>query len=164
MGTNYYIKGYDTEKNDGEHINPKWHIGKRSAAGHYCFDCDITLCKGGSSDVHYGEHKWHDKCPRCGKAPIKEAVCHSSAGLELGFNKNDTKLKEGVASACSFSFAMTLIKLVERIKEEFGKSPNNKKVIVNDYGEEFTYIDFLHLLKPIPSSLRFRKLLGKEFC
>ena len=42
MGTNYYLKGHRGDD------NPKYHIGKRSAAGLYCWDCHITLCKGGN--------------------------------------------------------------------------------------------------------------------
>jgi len=164
MGTNYYIKGYDKEDDDDfdNRMDPKWHIGKRSAAGHYCFDCDITLCKDGPTRVHY-DAKWYDKCPVCGKKPVIEEMENSSVGMELGFNKNETKLKKGVASVSSFTFAMNFIDIVNKIKEEFGKSSNDEKVIINEYGDEFTYIEFLNLLKPIPSSLRFRHSIGKEF-
>ena len=164
MGTNYYIKGYDKTNDDDtdSRMDPKWHIGKRSAAGPFCFDCGITLCKGGPSKVHYNA-EWHKKCPTCGKEHAIEEMEESAVGLELGFNKNPNKLKAGVGSACSFTFAMKLGDLITRVKEEFGKSPNDIKVIVNEYGEEFTYMEFSNLLKPIPHSLRFKDMLGKEF-
>ena len=38
MGTNFYIIDKDQEYSEGRHI------GKRSAAGWYCWDCGTTLC------------------------------------------------------------------------------------------------------------------------
>ena len=58
MGTNFYTR-------DG------LHIGKRSAAGTYCWDCRLTLCKGGEKAVHmstHGAHGFYDACPKCGAA------------------------------------------------------------------------------------------------
>lgn len=49
MGTNFYLKGHRGDD------DPKYHIGKRSAAGLYCWDCRITLCKGGESAIHRGQ-------------------------------------------------------------------------------------------------------------
>lgn len=39
MGTNFYFNGQ--------------HVGKRSAAGWYCWDCHKTLCADGEEFVHY---------------------------------------------------------------------------------------------------------------
>lgn len=45
------------------------HIGKRSAAGDFCFNCNTTMCKGGKENVHYDGHDWHKVCPICGCKP-----------------------------------------------------------------------------------------------
>jgi len=167
MGTNYYIKGYDSpEKNDNGEDNPEWHIGKRSAAGLFCFDCDITLCKSGAKGVHHDE-PWYDACPTCGKKYEREGLDKSSAGLELGFNKNPTAIKTGVSTASSFSLAMDFTQLVAKLQEEFGKKgkefDENEKTIVDEYGREYSYTEFLELLKPIPKDLRFRHSIGQHF-
>lgn len=161
MGTNYYIIGSPK----GEEIRPIWHIGKRSAAGLYCYDCEITLCRAGAEGVHYGE-KWHDRCPNCNKEPVKQSLSNSAAGMELGFNKKITPTT-GVSSACSFTFAMTFEQLVSKLQELFGEKDKefdgDMKTIVNEYGEEFSYMEFLELIRDIPTSLRFRNVLGQEF-
>ena len=67
MGTNYYVKTDDGEV----------HIGKRSAAGWYCWDCRQTLCKG---RVHYGDG-YFDRCPICGKGLLKlEGLTETAVG------------------------------------------------------------------------------------
>lgn len=167
MGTNYYIKGYDNpEKNERDEDSPDWHIGKRSAAGLFCFKCDITLCKTGPEGVHYGT-PWHDACPTCGKKYDREGLEESSGGLELGFNKNPTAIKEGVSTASSFSFAMDFTQIVKKLQDEFGEEKKafdeNEKTIVDEYKREFSYIEFIELLTPIPTSLRFRHSIGEFF-
>ena len=105
MGTNFYVRGY--RHDDG----PMTHIGKRSAAGLYCWDCGVTLCKGGESQVHMGrwedqDERWYKKCPKCGKSPLKESFETSSSGRELGFNKTQPTKKTGVQSCSSFSWCV----------------------------------------------------------
>lgn len=54
MGTNYYWADKLAEDpSNKDDINV--HIGKRSAAGTYCWDCGTTLCLDGARYVHYGE-------------------------------------------------------------------------------------------------------------
>ena len=120
MGTNFY-KLSKTRNQDN--MDPKYHIGKRSAAGWYCWDCSITLCKDGPSKIHYSEYDWYDKCPNCGKKPIKENLDEGAVGRELGFNKSEFKRKTGVKSCCSFSWAMPLdgLKKCKFVKDEYGR-------------------------------------------
>lgn len=68
MGTNYYLKGHC--HND----NPIYHVGKWSRAGLYCYDCKLSLCKGGESQIHNStsEDDWYKQCPNCKKKPQKE--------------------------------------------------------------------------------------------
>ena len=42
------------------------HIGKRSAAGGYCFKCGITATIEGSYAVHFDDSHY-DTCPMCGE-------------------------------------------------------------------------------------------------
>jgi len=80
--------------------NPGILIGVRRSAGLYCWDCKLTLCKGGDEAIHKkgDDSLWHEKCPRCGKKPINENLKNNTMGRELGFNKNKPKRKTGVSS------------------------------------------------------------------
>jgi len=137
MGTNFYDKNFD-------HKN---HIGKRSAAGLYCWDCNITLCKDG--EVHNNSSNWDTKCPVCGKVPEKENLSNSTAGRELGFNKNLPKRKAGVASCCSFSWC---------IQEQNLKKCKN---IIDEYGRHYTMEEFKQVLEECP--IQYRDMVEQEF-
>jgi hypothetical protein len=128
MGTNFYIKG--KRGND----DPRFHIGKRSAAGLYCWDCGVSLCKGGASRVHYGE-EFFDKCPKCGKSHVKEELSSSSIGRELGFNNTKPEKKTGVKGCASFTWARP----IGRIKH-----------IVDEYGTEYMLEEFYNVLEECP--------------
>ena len=70
MGTNFYWKKLPPELE--ELVNDKnkdiiMHIGKRSGAGDYCYDCGTTFCEYGDRGVHKTLGNWYDKCPICGK-------------------------------------------------------------------------------------------------
>lgn len=146
MGTNYYT------------MRDK-HIGKKSAAGYYCWDCNITLCKGGNKEVHRGcgnadhGHKiacdcnWYKECPKCGKKPIRESFENSAVGRELGFNKQSYKRKQGVASCSSFSWAINPLELPRKIKDE--------------YDRIFTLKEFKQILKECP--IQYFHSVGEEF-
>lgn len=139
------------------------HIGKRSAAGFYCWDCGVLLNKEGKE----GAHKSHaddcqsksitfcdclelKKCPKCGKKPRKETFENSSAGRELGFNKQKFAAKKGVASCSSFTWAMkpSRIKNVLFVKDEYGRIYSGK-VFRNE------------ILAECP--IQFNNLIGKKF-
>lgn len=124
-----YEKLINTQIKD-KNMNPLWHIGKRSAAGRYCEDCGTTFCIHGTSRIHYEDNPyqfltqewentqkyyWYEKCPICGK--------------------------EGI-SICSFTW--TFMKQKQLI-EQLSLNPNtlSKKLIVNEYEEEFTPTEFL---------------------
>lgn len=140
MGTNFYtLTGF--------------HIGKRSAAGMYCFDCNVSLCIAGEEKVHYifGREFWYEKCPKCGKSPDDENLGRSSAGLELGFNKDIMEKKSGVRSCSSFTWAMD--------PEKFKKS---KTIIVRDeYGKRYLRSDFSKMLESYP--IHYKNMVGRDF-
>lgn len=132
MGTNFYTL-------DGRHI------GKRSAAGRYCWDCRVTLCKG---RIHYSEG-FYDACPKCGAVPLKETIEASSAGRELGFNKSAPAAKTGVRSCSSFSWAM-----------EIGEM-EGEATVEDEYGRKYTAVEFQQVLEECP--IRFTDSIGVEF-
>lgn len=147
MGTNFFIKGHRT--NDD---NPRYHIGKRSAAGLYCWDCKITLHSGGNSQVHQGrraEGKWLTACPICDKTRGEESLDSSTVGRELGFNKSKPQQKTGVASCSSFNWAMPPERLVSIAEIE------------DEYGHQLSQAEFIAMLEECP--IRFCNMIGKEF-
>lgn len=151
MGTNFYtIKGE--------------HIGKRSAAGLYCWDCNVSLCKAGKEHVHESpacgirnvqlyiaesEAMWHKKCPNCGREPEKEDLDCSSAGRELGSNELLPHRKVGVQSCSSFTWAMR--------KERALKI----RAVVDEQGKKYNHREFLALLEECP--IQFYHSIGVEF-
>lgn len=137
MGTNFYAM-------NGEHI------GKRSAAGLYCWDCNITLCIDGENGVHESRSKWSDSCPSCGKKYVEESLSDGAAGRELGFNKKPFKKKTGVASCSSFSWA---------VQPDFIET---KRKIKDEYGRIFTLKKFKQILWECP--IQYRHSIGVEFC
>lgn len=126
--------------------NPKWHIGKRSAAGLYCWDCGVTLCKSGNRGVHQGQSEWYEACPKCGQKPKVEDLATGAMGRELGFNTQPFQKKTGVQSCASFFWARKL-----------GKVQN----IVNEYGDSYTREEFLQLLEECP--IQHENMIGALF-
>jgi len=141
------------------------HIGKRSAAGLYCWDCGVPLNREGESGVHksHADNCTHKgllsnycclslkKCPKCGNKPKKEDFSNSAVGRELGFNKEPFAKKTGVASCSSFSWAMrpTRAKKLLFVKDEYGRKYSGK-----------TFIE--EILAECP--IQFYDLIGQEFC
>lgn len=140
MGTNFYLN-YNGET-DYEN-----HIGKRSAAGLYCWDCNKSLCKGA---VHYG-NGYYEACPICGKKLEKETLKESLGGRELGFNppigKNKPKRKQGVKVCSSFTWAISPIEAQTKMGEL-----QKLKVgcVIDEYGTEYTVDEFEEVLNECP--------------
>ena len=151
MGTNYYIIEKDT---DGHNQNGL-HIGKRSAAGWYCWDCGTTLCIDGSSGIHQSNSGWYSCCPSCNQEKNVEDLKNSSAGRELGFNKTKYKKKTGVASCCSFLWAYAPLKFKKDYRDKKGK------IVIDEYGDLFSYRQFLEILNECPNQGTW---VGQEFC
>lgn len=121
MGTNFYW--------DEKH---RQHIGKRSAAGIWCWDCGCVV-----------EYKiTHIECPSCHKKyqPYSEDFTTNSVGRELGLNTNPPKKKTGLASCSSFTWAIT--------PEAFKASKRRK--IYDEYHRIYTRQDFKNVLEECP--------------
>ena len=71
MSTNFYLH------TKGEEI----HIGKRSAAGLYCYKCHTTTCEGGDKAIHTGRSPFSKTCPKC-HMPVTTTTCSFTWALE----------------------------------------------------------------------------------
>lgn len=153
MGTNFYF-------GKKEEI----HIGKRSAAGFYCWDCGVTLCNSGfatwknktyygTDAVHTSGDGWLDSCPICGKKIGEETLSNSSAGRELGFNESKPEQKTGVKSCGSFTWAIS--------PKEFQTYFRNRRHIYDEYGRKYSKQEFIDILKECP--IKFYGHVGVEF-
>ena len=150
MGTNFYI-----DTNRGRHI------GKRSAAGLYCWDCKTTLHMDGIKGVHSGRDlAWRKTCPFCGKAKTEQGLEQSTVGLELGFaSPYKEKDRKGVTTVSSFTWAMSFIDLIK----EFCESMEARKsfTIEDEYGSSYSFADFMkQVIQNCP--IEFESI-GEEF-
>jgi hypothetical protein len=143
MGTNFYT------------IKHKKHIGKRYAAGLYCWDCDIKM-PDGKEKSPYGGYFQVKTCPLCGKSYQNEKG-NTTAFRELGFNKSKPTRKTGVATCCGFIWAMSLENLCGIIGE------SEDKTIIDEYSNELTLDDFNDILSECPLNCQ-QDNIGKEFC
>ena len=134
MSTNFYVKGdWDEWERESEK-----HVGKRYAAGLYCWDCHASTPE---KPVYFGGYKQtghEDTCPKCGQTAVKEAIGVSSAGRELGFNKSKPMRKTGVASASGFIWAMQ------------PEALEGVELIEDEYGTEYTRGEFMQMLEECP--------------
>lgn len=145
MSTNFYFicKDEDFEDisvNGHRSDDPEWHIGKRYAAGLYCWDCNIKMpnsgVKGPLGPIQV------KTCPKCGKE-YKNEGWNSAEGRELGFNKLGKKT--GVATASGFNWAMTFENFCKKIGEDV-----SAKIIINEYREKFNIDEFINILNECP--------------
>ena len=139
MGTNFYINNTD-----------RLHIGKRSAAGLYCWNCQQTLNEGGVEGIHTGRYGQYDNCPDCGEQYKPESLSQSSGGVELGFAKTHSPHK-GVTSIASFTWAINPSNL-------FGKGV----IIIDEYGRKYGKSQFTQMLSDM-CPIEFYHSIGIEF-
>jgi hypothetical protein len=167
MGTNFYWKMTETPsvtlptgkvKEDFiDDMDPDIHIGKRSAAGTYCWDCRRTLCPGGEANIHRTEGPFLTECPECGGKVQKEA--RNPAMVELGFEKPaEEPPPSGVHGVCSFTWAQEKAPVVKACKER-----PDEVLIVDEYREELTGAQFLQMLEA-NCPIQFFDAIGRQFC
>ena len=135
MGTNFYWTG--DEQSDDVHV----HIGKRSAAGAYCWDCGATLCLGGTNDIHTSDATWSKNCPACHRSADGGNIS-GAAAVELGFTRVGPD-KQGITSCSSFTWTMLSHKWkLEKMREE-----GCLDVCVEDeYGRKYMAGQFLDVI------------------
>ncbi len=165
MGTNFYLFTYRTGRDN--HMDPQFHVGKRSAGGPYCWDCRLTLRLGGESRIHHidtvqlpgeslaeylarkRETEWWLRCPGCGQAPVDEGLSASAAGRELGFNTSPPAPKTGVRSCSTFNWAME------------PESLRGQRGVVDEYGRRLTIAEFRAMLAECP--VQYTRSIGQWF-
>ena len=136
-----YVAGTPPEHRYAPADEDSTHIGKRSAAGLYCWRCNVTLCKSGVEGIHRGHAGWHETCPVCGDVK-QESDPHSSGLVELGYaTPHETRPTTGVSSCSSFSWAQD----PETVLQYCAQHPD-RLVVRNEYGAEYTGQEFLDML------------------
>jgi len=171
MGTNFYWVMRPSGKGDGSVVlptgeilefwpedrdDPRIHIGKRNAAGFYCWDCGMTLCAQGEHGAHEDGAKWHAICPKCGKNPTPRAT-GNPVEVELGFSNPRAERPNGVCGCHSFSWAHS-----PQDTRRFCEARPNEKIVEDGYGREYTGSEFLAMLAA-NCPIEFTDLVGKRF-
>jgi hypothetical protein len=150
MGTNFYWKKFLSKK-EGEHI------GKRSAAGLFCWNCGITLCKDGVPGIHRGKSAWYESCPNCGKKHEPEdRPIAKAASIELGFSKARDKRPVGVHSCSSFTWGQSPYSVISRIRR------NPFLRVMDEYERSYSGRSFLKMIKN-NCPISFEDSVGRDF-
>lgn len=144
VGTNFYIKEvFDKPLKIPISLDiedPLIHIGKRSHAGRYCWDCMITLCKEGSEMVHFNTSHWYAKCPQCGK------------------DDSEMSGKNRSVSCCSFSWAQE----PEEFRRKMAKYLYSKKwIAIDEVNKKYTFRQFMEEVNNCP--IQFTNNVGEYF-
>jgi len=143
MGMNFYK------------IEDNQHLGKRSAGGNYCWDCEISLCMSGIFKIHDSKSEWNDGCPDCGQKPKED---NRAVMIELGFEPPRNESIEGVTSISTFTYAITRDELYE-----FCNINRNVKCIRDEINNDlYTGVEFMDMLY-YNCPIRFTNLIGREF-
>lgn len=139
--------------------DPRVHIGLRSAAGRYCWDCRVTLCKNGEEGVHRHttEFDWYDRCPRCKQAPAREEGFPGPAAIELGFAESGSPRPTGVRGTCSFSWAQDPGGVLRTCEARM-----DDEIVVDEYGHRLTGGAFLAMLRA-NCGINILLWIGQEF-
>lgn len=156
MGTNFYwITSKPELDDDGDlAVYRESHIGKRSAAGRYCYDCKVSLCVGGENNVHEG-YEQYNSCPRCGKG--EEPKAYNAVMVELGFEQATAQKLTGVQGTSSFTWAQTPEQVIARCNERLFQH-----CVEDEYGRTYTGQQFLWMLDT-GCPIRFYHSIGVEF-
>lgn len=165
MGTNFYflespLKCPHCDKLIGKPREGE-HIGKRSAAGLYCYDCDRTLVCDSNEGIHRTSHPpKYDACPKCGKKAAEDfGLSRGAVAVELGFSKPEEERPKGVFSAASFSWAFE--PEGEDGVRAICERNINAEIIIDEYGRMMTGGQFLRMLRAnCPIEFRY---IGESF-
>lgn len=151
VSTNYYWN-QPTDDNYDEEL----HIGRRAAAGRYCWDCDLTLVVGGNTAVHTGAPQL-DVCPTCGKKDEKRGFQDTGGAMAELFGKEHKERPAGVRGVSSFTWDQD----PEIVGPLCRKHPE-KPIIRNEYGDIYTGSEFLAMLES-NCPIQFTEYIGRHF-
>lgn len=165
MGTNFYwIVQEDGHTPAGDAVgaspsdmDPNYHLGKRSAAGWYCYDCRTPLVEGGERAVHSDTALDYEQCPKCGAGKPDSGTFYNTAMVELGFAVPATTRLTGVQTASSFSWAQD----PERVLAVCAAYPQ-RVIITDEYERTYTGSAFQRMLDS-GCPIRFTGSIGDMF-
>jgi len=121
------------------------HIGKRSGAGQYCWDCNSTLNQGGIKQVHIRADSF-ESCPFCGKFPAIDII-----------EAYKTRRPKGVYYACSFIWAVLPYDIINLCNTKLTSS-----VIKDEYNAKYTGKEWLDMYN-YSCAMNFMNI-GEIFC
>jgi hypothetical protein len=165
MGTNYYA--YDVKSKE-----QLYHIGKRSAAGHFCWDCGMSsknIAKDnwdkkpyiyGTRAIHCGgfeENRLNNEptdleyCPVCGKPFHVDKEEVNAMFAELGFSKQPNRTNN---TTCSFMFGISPYVLSDVMS-------NENICVIDEYGRELTKEEFKEVIQNC--GVKYYDFVGEDF-
>lgn len=147
-------KGFDED-------DPKYHLGKRSGAGLYCWDCRVTLCSEGEESIHSGSNTFLSACPKCGKTEEDNIPSRfdrlADTEAEYVPEEADYRKPTGVAGCCSFTWAQDPDQALAIMMER-----PNEILVEDEYGRAYTGEEFLKLLDA-SCPVHIHKMIGQRF-
>jgi hypothetical protein len=133
------------------------HIGKRSAAGHFCWDCGVVLNTAGNVGIHSGNGTPLDACPKCNKSYVPEKFGKGASGVELGFAKPRDERPTGIASTASWTWAQPAEEVRARCEASM-----DVVILRDEYGRDMTGREFLTMLRA-NIGIEYSHSIGREF-
>lgn len=116
------------------------HIGKRSAAGLFCYSCNAWFHDPAGCDKRPEEGRL--TCKYCGRGPKPEM--NRSTKMELGLAPPEEKRPtEGVRGTCTFAWA----NWPDEVYGVLTKAPSDLLLVVDEYGRELTANQFIKMLR-----------------
>lgn len=131
------------------------HIGKRSAAGLYCYSCNSWLHDPANCDTRPPEER--KTCKYCGRGA--EDGLNRATSTELGFSKAETTRPDGgVKGTCSFGWA----NWPDEVYRICHAAPEDIPLIIDEYSQTMTGPEFLAMMR---GSVDIAHLsIGSVFC
>jgi hypothetical protein len=154
MGTNFYLIKKQSCDHCGRKAEEGPHVGKRSAAGLFCYACKLSLCVDGNEAVHRGHTAWAKACRNCGAEPVKDD--NASGMVELGFAKPRTDKPSDVRSAASFTWAADPVETRNMLRGQ------TEALIIDEYGRTYSGVEFLAIIDA-NCPIEFTDSIGLEF-
>lgn len=117
----------------------KIHIGKRYAAGRWCWDCKIRIIEG---DIYRCKHieEWAKKS--------NKAITYNPVMRELGFDKSRPLKHNGIDGASGFIWQVGEYGLGASV-EEVKQSLSRRRRVVTEYGKRLEMREFWDMFNDI---------------
>jgi hypothetical protein len=110
---------------------------------------------GGERAIHYSTHDWYERCPTCGREPVKfNALREGPAAVELGFADPNKERPSDVRGCCSFTWAID--------PETAQRRCADGEIVIDEYGCRMGGQAFLVMLNA-NCPIRFTDSIGEEF-